>query len=46
MKHDAPLLAFPEKILLIMPTNDAVTAVGAFERFTVRFRNEAVRFRA
>lgn len=40
------LLFYFEKILLIMPTNDAVTAVGVFERFTVRFRNGAVRFRA
>lgn len=30
------LLFYFEKILLIMPTNDAVTAVGAFERFAVR----------
>jgi len=40
------LLFYFEKILLIMPTNDAVTAVGAFERFPVRVRNEAVMFRA
>lgn len=40
------LLFYFEKILLIMPTNDAVTAVGAFQRFPVRCRNEAVRFRA
>lgn len=40
------LLFYFEKILLIMPTNDAVTAVGAFEKFTVRLRNEAVRLRA
>lgn len=39
------LLFYFEKILLIMPTNDAVTAVGAFQRFLVRCRNEAVRFR-
>lgn len=40
------LLFYFEKILLIMPTNDAVTAVGVFERFPVRFGNEAVGFRA
>lgn len=40
------LLFYFEKILLIMPTNEAVTAVGVFERFPVRLGNEAVRFRA
>jgi len=30
------LLFYFEKILLIMLTNDVVTAVGAFERFPVR----------
>lgn len=40
------LLFYFEKILLIMTTNDAETAVGAFERLPVRFGNEAVIFRS
>lgn len=40
------MLFYFEKILLIMPTNEAVSAVGVFERFSVRLGNEAVRFKA
>lgn len=40
------LLFYFEKILLIMPTNEAVSAVGVFERFSVSLGNEAVRLKA